>query len=407
MAIVVRWKATGEYLIGLVVRHGCAEAEWRFDRRRAMRFESQAAAKKAVSAHFKGQWDEWSGLAKFIRLVPKRRAEQATDAVFLAGVAEGERRAKVKARATARGLVTRWEARERRMGTEAEAATERGDDLRAARCRATEGATLLCVNEARAAFNLPADDKPPTGKPVPDASGVVPEGGATEIAHGGVKVTAPVEMSLVDVWCALSSAPALRVCLDGETRLAREHGATEMRERAALFLEPFVGARIVAGVRALTLDGAPQAAPWRGIGHEVALDMLVDEQWRAEGVGDEGEVYIACFVGMRAEERAREYAAWVSGPDATGGGPGGKRAPCPGLHVDFEPCDLCADATPLVAPDRETLGREVHEVWAERGAGTAKWDERTEHSKELLRLAGESLFNMGARWTQQNTETSQ
>ncbi|MGK3981360.1 hypothetical protein WMF38_57715 [Sorangium sp. So ce118] len=55
---------------------------------------------------------------------------------------------------------------------------------------------------------------------------------AHAVAHGGVTVTAPETMTLGDVWAALSSAPALRVCLDGEKRRAHADGILEGLRRA-------------------------------------------------------------------------------------------------------------------------------------------------------------------------------
>lgn len=46
--------------------------------------------------------------------------------------------------------------------------------------------------------------------------------------------------------------------------------------------------------------------------YEVAQDKVVPDQWRVEAVNHEGdgEVYVTLFCGPKAEERAREYAAF-------------------------------------------------------------------------------------------------
>ena len=42
---------------------------------------------------------------------------------------------------------------------------------------------------------------------------------------------------------------------------------------------------------------------------EVVADGHIAGAWRAEAIGEDGEVYVTIFAGPRAESRAREYAA--------------------------------------------------------------------------------------------------
>jgi hypothetical protein len=251
MAVVVKWKADGDYLVCLEGYAGDGWLRWGSVRADAMRFSSREHAVDKIAAHTGNPREEVVRGLGFVRLVPKRRAEPSPDAVFLAGVAEGERRAKVKAGE----LATSWE-------------NDRRTSLRLMRGQSESGQQFMLggINsmalralQIRKAFGLGPTDpgKPPTVEPALEDA---PKE-HTEIMDGGVKVTAPVEMSLGEVWAALTSAPALRVCLDGETRRAREQGATEMRERAAVFLELFVGARIVAAVRSLPLDDQSHGSP--------------------------------------------------------------------------------------------------------------------------------------------------
>jgi hypothetical protein len=44
---------------------------------------------------------------------------------------------------------------------------------------------------------------------------------------------------------------------------------------------------------------------------EVAPDRDVEGDWRVEGIGDDGECYIAIFAGPCAEERAKSYHGWL------------------------------------------------------------------------------------------------
>jgi hypothetical protein len=49
-----------------------------------------------------------------------------------------------------------------------------------------------------------------------------------------------------------------------------------------------------------------------GLAYEVVKDRMSPDTWRAEAIDgrSEGECYVACFMGPRAEDMAREYAAW-------------------------------------------------------------------------------------------------
>ncbi|MGK3995143.1 hypothetical protein [Sorangium sp. So ce1024] len=60
------------------------------------------------------------------------------------------------------------------------------------------------------------------GRPASEARAEEPPATHTETCDGGVKVTAPVEMSLSEVWAALSTSPAFRVCLAADLRKERE-----------------------------------------------------------------------------------------------------------------------------------------------------------------------------------------
>ena len=46
-----------------------------------------------------------------------------------------------------------------------------------------------------------------------------------------------------------------------------------------------------------------------GLQFEVVADGHIAGAWRAEAIGEDGEVYGPVFAGPRAESRAREYAA--------------------------------------------------------------------------------------------------
>jgi hypothetical protein len=156
-----------------------------------------------------------------------RVAGLASDLSFASGVEEGSHRAKAKAAE----LATSWETR-RQDTLRLRASVKHGSTTWARR----DSSALIrqsCILELSDAFDIPlpatppGPGKPPTGEPVPDASGVVPPSGTTDLAtsavvHGGVTVTAPDGMTLSEVWAALTSSPALRVCLDSELRAARE-----------------------------------------------------------------------------------------------------------------------------------------------------------------------------------------
>jgi hypothetical protein len=46
--------------------------------------------------------------------------------------------------------------------------------------------------------------------------------------------------------------------------------------------------------------------------YEVLEDQFFPGDWRVEAIGQEGEVYVTNFSGPKAEQRAREYAAWMN-----------------------------------------------------------------------------------------------
>lgn len=185
MAIVVRWSEGGDYLESASVDDTGQHIEWAAEKRRAKRFESQTAFRKWTRDVGLKQKDEvpwWWDRLRFVRLVPKRRAEQATtDAVahdIGKFIIENTTQKSMYAMNLAEHIL--WRLRHVHGFAPREAAPEKH----------------------------------------------------TEIINGGVKVTAPVEMSLSEVWASLSSAPAFRVCLEGETRRAREQGAAETGKQA-------------------------------------------------------------------------------------------------------------------------------------------------------------------------------
>jgi hypothetical protein len=62
--------------------------------------------------------------------------------------------------------------------------------------------------------------------------------------------------------------------------------------------------------------------------------------------------------------------------------------------------DACAECAPGeqvegAAPDRETLGRAVHEVWRRHGVLPVEWEEIGAQAQDVYRLIGERLFAMG------------
>ena len=44
--------------------------------------------------------------------------------------------------------------------------------------------------------------------------------------------------------------------------------------------------------------------------YEVLADQNYPYTWRAEAIGDDGEIYVAMFSGPNAEELCKAYAAW-------------------------------------------------------------------------------------------------
>lgn len=325
MAVVVKWKSDGDYLRGFSLPEDGRGLHWTSHRRRALRFESQAQAKRIIRDHV-GHYQYTSEEVAFVRLVPKRQAEQASAdpvahdigkfiienttqksmcAMKLAehimwrlrhvhGLAP---RAAFGIAPTDPGKPPTVEPAPRNDdafdGFPADAPPEINEraaeiaaivDERVTRVleqrRARITADLTSVIVAGISENLMpheiayrvlrrleyAHSFVPSGPAVPGAPLAdmqQPAAGThTEIMDGGVSLTVPVEMSLGEVWTALSSAPAFRVCLDSETRRAREQGAADMRERAAIVVDEEAGrvARglfvVAASIRALPLDGA-------------------------------------------------------------------------------------------------------------------------------------------------------
>jgi hypothetical protein len=177
MAIVVRWKADGDYLCGL----GFCERErptllWSKRQQDARRFNSRRHALEEMHAHVGVAEEILASGSKFLRLAPKRRVEQASADPVACDIGrfiiESTSQKSMYAMNLAEHIL--WRLRHVHGFAPREAAPEKH----------------------------------------------------TEIINGGVKVTAPETMTLGEVWDALSSSPALRVCLDGETRRA----AAEARE---------------------------------------------------------------------------------------------------------------------------------------------------------------------------------
>jgi hypothetical protein len=112
---------------------------------------------------------------------------------------------------------------------------------------------------------------------------------------------------------------------------------------------------------------------------QTVVVALAAEVQRRGGAGPAPEV--------EAQDAEKATAAHESGrrtPSAHGGRvPETMQQPAPDVNA--------------APPDREALGREVHDIWACRGEGAEHWEHRTEQSRELLRLAGERLFAMGER----------
>ncbi len=50
--------------------------------------------------------------------------------------------------------------------------------------------------------------------------------------------------------------------------------------------------------------------------YEVVQDKDDSQDWRAEAIGQEGEVYVTLFSGPQAKYRAREYAKWKNNEDS-------------------------------------------------------------------------------------------
>jgi hypothetical protein len=72
MAIVVKWRADGEYLGGLVTDGIFPWSHWG-QRKNALRFVDIDEAKRQIGAHFM-QWPVWHAKAyRFVRLVPRKR----------------------------------------------------------------------------------------------------------------------------------------------------------------------------------------------------------------------------------------------------------------------------------------------------------------------------------------------
>lgn len=46
--------------------------------------------------------------------------------------------------------------------------------------------------------------------------------------------------------------------------------------------------------------------------YEIVKDKVLQDAWRVEAVGPEGEVYVTVFFEPLAEQRAKEYAALMS-----------------------------------------------------------------------------------------------
>ena len=105
-------------------------------------------------------------------------------------------------------------------------------------------------------------------------------------------------------------------------------------------LDPALWGRAAAMLRGL--DGGPAVdAPWRGLAHEAQRARWCRDTWLTEGIDHEGdgEIYAATFTGPAAEERAREYAAWVSAP-------ADPRGFCPrhGAPDPYDQCTRCVEA---------------------------------------------------------------
>jgi hypothetical protein len=312
---------------------------------------------------------------------PEETQEQIEARAYNHGFREGERRAKAKAVE----LQDRWNATRAR-------AAESGNVVKA-------NATLACILHIRAAFGItdaPTDPgKPPTGEPVPDATGVVPEGGTTDLAHGGVTVTAPDGMTLGEVWAALTSLPAFRVCLDSELRAARESARgtspadleTARRDiRSAVLEDAFR-----AGSESARL-ATPRLFP-------VTPGPLAELAGRIEGV------MVQAFAEPGDGERrgpaaARRVLRLMD--EHLRGAAGDTSSPCG--DPDCSPCNACcarldlgadtADA-PAQGPTLEALRELVDRIEAEAKSdfalGRSRGSERYTGRAEGLRLAAEHL----------------
>jgi hypothetical protein len=109
-----------------------------------------------------------------------QRAAMSVRGALADGIREGERRAKVKAAE----LATSWATHRDRRRAVANAAEDAGRDAEAERHSAAACVWAAAGRDLKDAFGIAPTDpgKPPTGEPAPDASGVVSEGGTTDLA---------------------------------------------------------------------------------------------------------------------------------------------------------------------------------------------------------------------------------
>lgn len=372
-----------------------------------------------------------------IREGERRSAAQIPD--FMRRLDDDARVERERQQATARGLVDVWTTRQERHREQSDADEKRGYQQGAERYYGRAAATERCANDLRTAFGI----TPPDGGP---GGGETSERSEAE-QHAESPVSSPtsdvgglsrdVALRLANDWAdaaddlSKKSGKASDVLLaEGEARAFRAAAADV---KAALGVEPCAtcgGSGLVSAgdytgnmEDCADCDGPPASAdteppsdpiePYRAKAspeqREDDEDGLVDlafcigsrctkqhglriATWRGTGPSS---IYIVCDECHDDRLTANERAHMVEVR-------GVERVRHLGLHMlhngrfhDDQP-----DAT--AAPDREALGREVHEAWREyaRKEGLERpcsWEDLGSFNKGADCAAGERLFSMGVK----------
>lgn len=271
-----------------------------------------------------------------------------------------------KTEATARGLVTKWDARRDELFVKMTEAEKREDEGREERFYGRRAELGECARELRAAFGLSPDDGPGGGEA---SEGEAPGESVPEASQATPSVPEPITApdrealgrAVHETWFkALGETGRVAPPWESRNEAARErdrrvgvrlfamgarHGRAEAealysravaekidmrrelevarreRDTAKLEAEDWASRWEQQDARLHVLeehnaDTSPAATtgghPWRGLEYEVRRELTFD-QFSAKARTD-GYYFSALFHGHHAETRAREYAAWVSDP---------------------------------------------------------------------------------------------